>query len=328
MVCRLTNGKLNIFLDTDALERVRCNLLESFYEYLRNGTLVNKKGKTPSEQEITNAINILYNTALLLFQNNVVQIFDYLPLTKQGYFNKSKNVLIKTSDLRDIFFGYEYFAQSKLQLRLVPDDELNAHLSLDFFSTSNNKEQAILDEGNNFVQVSVKRNSYLNGANHIAGHVYRDAKDNKYLYLGEFYVAENKIYSGGNYSWVKRCSCLQEFMQSEQYAREFERASMLEDQLRYIKVTKKLEKLLSDAQTTSDVIYAFVNAVPFDDKWDEKIKKLKNPIKAVEDCGQVFSSEMNVKWFSRDFEPSEKRPKNYKGYDLVTYQCYIIPKRR
>lgn len=316
MVCRLTNGKLSIFLDTDALERVRCNLLESFC--LRNGNLVNRKGKVPSEQEITSTVNILCNTALLLFQNNVVQIFNYLPLTKQGYFNKAKNILIKTSDLRDIFFGYEYFAQSKLQLRLIPDNEVNAHLSLDFFSISNSKEQAILDENNNFVQVEIKRNSYIK--EHQVGHIYRDAKDNKYLYLGSFNVLVNNVYA----DWDDGCEKFanqQEYLNSNPYEEEVVYSGIF----RYIKVTKKIEKIISESRNLTDVITKILNAVPFDIDWDNKIKQLENPLKVVEDCGQAVNPELSTIWFSRDFGGNEKMPTTC-GLTVSTYQCLVVPR--
>lgn len=317
MICRLTNGKLNIFLDTDALERVRCNLLESFYECLRNGTLVNKRGRAPSEQEITSTVNILCNTALLLFQNNVIQIFDYLPLTKQGYFNKAKNILIKTSDLSDIFFGYEYFAQSKLQLRLIPDNEVNAHLSLDFFSISNSKEQAVLDENNNFVQVEIKRNSYIK--EHQVGHIYKDAKDNKYLYLGSFSVLVNNVYA----DWDDGCEKFaspQAFLNSNPY----DGLTYNETKFSYIKVTKKLEKVISESRNLTDVITKILNSVPFDIDWEDKIKKLKNPLKVVEDCGQAVSPELDKIWFSRDFGGNEKMPTTC-GLTVSTYQCLVLP---
>lgn len=315
MVCRLTNGELNILLDTELLMRLRDNLIKMYRVYVCNDTIKDSKGKIPTEQEMLQAVNDLYNTALLLFQSNAVQIFDYLPLTKQGCFSKAKNILLKTSYINSVF-NKDYYSNDRMQLRLIPQDEYNAHISLNMFPMKTG-EQAILDANNNLIRTTVKRNSYIK--EHQVGHIYKDAKDNKYLFLGKFNVLDNQVLfvEGGGRKFKDKNDFLMWINHTE------ESLMHKESRFRYIKVTKKVEKFISESRNITDLLNKILNTSPFNFSWDDSIKKLKEPLKVVEDCGQAINPELDFLWFSKDFNLNEQKP-TY-GSPIATYQCLIIP---
>lgn len=205
------NG-LTISYDPDFLKYRRDEIIKEYNEAVADKTLIIDKkpmsGKDDGMNALTGKHDILsvlsdFETVMQSIISGKLDIFDSIPLTKAGLFNKNTSYLVKTANIENVYNTIDYFSKGALQLRLVPipypelispcskyidmgyvGDGKNMFLEVGFFERKNSKEQAILDSDNNISKIEVKRNTYLKDDEIQVGHRYVDAKDVTYIYLG------------------------------------------------------------------------------------------------------------------------------------------------
>lgn len=268
-IISITNGDLKINLNIDFLNYSKEQLLDSYD--LEDMFF---KGKKLEKSVLENEVNRLYNLALSIIENNDLTIFDYLPLTKKNLFHKSKNILLAKSDIQKVY-NYDYFHSDTLSLQLVPVsyvDKVNpfknsytgtgkeVNIELGWFPTKT--EEPIINEKGEFVKVvPKKRNIYLKQDDVKIGYVYKDAKDNEFLYIGDIVNIRCNAYYDDNARICHRkqekiYSSLNEYYQSDSYKIFLESVQggciCVEPSFEYIKLSKKLKEQLKDAKNITD----------------------------------------------------------------------------
>lgn len=125
-----------------------------------------------------------------------IDIFDCIPLTKSGTWNKNKSYLVKSYGIKLVDVDGSHVNKHILQLRLVPipceskytvqsGDGCTLYLEAQFFTHADEKEPPIIGDDGTLHKVVVKAsNKYLKQDAIIEWHDYEDAKGNKYRYLG------------------------------------------------------------------------------------------------------------------------------------------------
>lgn len=316
----ITNGKLNIKLDVTALNMEKERLIE-FMKKNSNDELTNKKNKVVSKEKFIEEITRLCDIAMdIVSENPSFNIFDYLTLTKAGQFHKTKSILVATSNIKDVFNG-DYFSMDVLDLRLVPvtyadktnpflftnsdnfpfatsfnGDGITAYLELGWF-THRNKELPILDENNNASKNIVIRNTYLKQNLIKEGYIYEDAKNNKFLYLGKYFVENIKHISN------KKFIDEQKFLASGAYKDFVYRMNEYSPCFCYLKITKKIENLLNDCNTLDEVFDKLMEVEFYN--WYYKFKWLSNPLKFTKEHNKKVEPILNKNWFEK-IEGKEK----------------------
>ena len=260
-----SNNGLNIVLDMDFLRSRFASIIQDYRNEVISGYSVDKVG-LPTEQELTSILTDLCNTAMSIIKGDI-DIFDCIPLTKAGKFSKSKSILVKTTNVKNVHNG-DYFSMHILQLRLVPvpyyelcnpfskfreldykGDGTTLYLELGYFNRSSTKEQAILSQSNESHKIEVVRNKYLKQTEIKEGYIYKDAKGNKFLYLG---IDSEKWYSHGQ--------CYKT------------------DYYFYLKLTKKVESELCK----------FNDLLKIRRHYEDVLKRLMNPMKFTEEVGKLI----------------------------------------
>lgn len=181
---------LYIFFDKNELKDSISNIKKCF-----NGNPNDKiEGSNCTNGEALKRIDTLDKIVDFLTTNpNNIDIFDYLPYTKDGKFSKSGAISLFCPDIKNTWSG-DYFAQYEVVLELEAyknhtyDLESNeiAVMTVTMKSLCDKKSpKNVIDENCNFIPlVKTKRNSYLKQSDLVPGTSYTDAKGSEYLYIG------------------------------------------------------------------------------------------------------------------------------------------------
>lgn len=297
-IISITNGDLKINLNIDFLNYSKEQLLDSYD--LEDMFF---KGKKLEKSVLENEVNRLYNLALSIIENNDLTIFDYLPLTKKNLFHKSKNILLAKSDIQKVY-NYDYFHSDTLSLQLVPVsyvDKVNpfknsytgtgkeVNIELGWFPTKT--EEPIINEKGEFVKVvPKKRNIYLKQDDVKIGYVYKDAKDNEFLYIGDIVNIRCNAYYDDNARICHRkqekiYSSLNEYYQSDSYKIFLESVQggciCVEPSFEYIKLSKKLKEQLKDAKNITDAYDYLQNEYFKKGNFPSGYRCRENPLKVI-----------------------------------------------
>ena len=276
-IISITKGDLKINLNVDFLNYSKEKILKS--SDLENVFL---NGKQVNINDLEKEIDRLYNIALSIMKNNNLSIFDYLPLTKKNLFHKSKNILLASSKIQNIF-NCDYFHSDTLSLQLVPIsyvDKINpfkctspesfpfmdsfsgdgkqVNMELGWFTTKD--EKPIINDNGEFVKViPKKKNTYLKPEEIKIGHVYKDAKDNEFLYIGHIImsVIDDGHYTGDGSKPITYSS-LDEYYKSKFYKKFLNYVSSKDvfpyfKRYEYIKLSKKIKEQLETVKDLNDI---------------------------------------------------------------------------
>jgi len=237
-----------------------------------------------------------------------LDIFDYIPLTKQGKFPKNQTILLADTKIANVVNGGYYVAKYKLQLRLVEaysstEDFINKTcientlaLEIDLYQKES-KTLPVFNSDGIPSKTERARNTYLKDDEIKAGSSYIDAKGTEYLYLGKLRL------TGG-------------ILKDNESADNLDTRKLCPGHV-YTKMTKQLKKLLEQSQSNSltelvdKIAIAYTNA---DNMWCEtsKISWRENPRKFTQ-LVTTYVQDEPIATHTITTEP-------YKNYDDKTFK--------
>lgn len=222
------NGKITLIVHPKIVRQMKKDLtsdssLQKMLPIMTESKFsLNKKSLT--EQNYLEAMTDLFSKFdYTVSKDNSFNIFDYLPLTDKGEFDKRRHILVAAFDY--MLDSHTYSGHCKTYcIMIMPSSKTTAYLEMGMFEITK-ADKPILQDINHPVKPNVKHtNTYLNDVDVKGGYVYLNDKDKPYLHVG----ISN---SGG----------------SDYYA--------------YVAFTKKLEKACQDnnIKTYDEFIHYFYN---------------------------------------------------------------------
>lgn len=315
MKTTLTKGNLTLILDDDSLAKIRTELLhlmdlDDCEEY------TNKKSQSITKADFEEAVNRLYNLAIDIMDENLnIDIWEYLPYTKEGKFHKSNSVLIATSGIKNVWNG-DYFSLEILDLRFIPYAEEKNHrnfktwdeylkatkpdgtklkLCLGWSSSPSKNEVPIFDGNNVPKKVEKKRNTYLKEENLKPGNIYIDKNDIKYLYLG--YIDRVRYDSDAIITE-------EEFLRTSTYKMFYDAIGGTGNynwnhscEYCYIKISKKFETATkkNNIKTIGELFQYLIQTEG--EFWFAKMKRLMTPMKFISEDEHLLDKTMEKHFF-------------------------------
>ena len=324
-IISITNSDLKINLNINFLNYSKEQLLDSY-----DLEDVFFKGKKLEKSILEKEVNRLYNLALSIIENNDLTIFDYLPLTKKNLFYKSKNILLAKSDIQKVY-NYDYFHSDTLSLQLVPvsyvdkvnqfkyisqknfpfmdsfsGDGKQVNMELGWFTTKD--EKPIINDNGEFVKVvPKKKNIYLKPEEIKIGYVYKDAKNNEFLYIGHIIKSEidnNCQRSNGSKSTIY--SSLDEYYKSKFYKKFLNYISNKDvypylKRYEYIKLSKKIKEQLKTAKDLNDIFEFHQKEYQKNGKAVGFFRSRETPIKFVSEEYKMVEDYFKEKLYFREY---------------------------
>ena len=306
----LQKDNVTIIIDKRRISKFKQNIID-----IKNGAEFDSGDTEMDAKTYTNEIKRLINIAERIAEHKNIDIFEYLPLTKAGRLNRTKNILIADSSISNTHNG-DYFAKKSLQLRLewfyinsdiktiIGENTDAITLRIDWYDASKKMEPIFDREGNPHVIKQV-RTTYLKNSDLIPGHVYVEKSGTSYLYLGKMSLTCETFFSKNG----KRPAGIlpTEGFYMRNYTTDYA----------YLRWTKKLQDLIAQATDFNSFVEA-MTAMDRGAMWVEKASCRANPRKFIAELCTAFDGtivhEQTIR--SKDFGA-------YTPGDYVTYQYYI-----
>lgn len=262
--------------------------------------------------EITRLVGI----AERITKHDALDVFDYLPLTKAGTLNRTKNILLADSKVTTTYNG-DYFSRKGLQLRLewyyidhnvqqaIGKNTEAITLRIDWFDASK-KMEPVFDRNDQPHLVTQTRASYLKDSDLIPGHVYAEKSGTEYLYLGRLPIKEETFFFKGTKPPQGIIPTQNGFVHD-----------LSRDYL-HLKWTKKLQAMLASAKDITDFACIMAATDKQEGPWYHKASVRTNPRKFVSEICTVFDG--------TQVRPHIERTKDFPDYrpgDYMTRQYYI-----
>lgn len=205
----ITNGTLTIAIDPQQLNHWKHLADENRKNY----------GDTKMEDEnftgnqFADQIDYLLDKAYKLISNELIpNIFDHLPLSKAGLFNKNRMIPIINSSLSSAQRTTDFFSKQVLELSIATTERWGIHddSSIQPSNTlailelqwrhGNVKQTPLMNQDGSINDIKQKV-AYLKKENVIGGRTYKDANGSVYLYLGKISIGSRPNGKGlsGNY---------------------------------------------------------------------------------------------------------------------------------
>lgn len=282
----ITNGKLNIVLINGTIEKARERAVVTAKIIDSEDGITYKC----TSKDYTDATNKLCELAQdIIDKYPELDIFKYIPLTKDGNFAKGQSILLADSGITNTW-NQDYFAQKKLQLRLVKSYssemdwikdkpiENTLALEIDEFNAGG-KTEPVFDKDGIPHEVVKTRAKYLKDNEIKAGCVYAEQKGTEYLYLGYYSIMESYEKT------EKRQQTLEKFSSNEiKYAWQIPAHY-------YIRLTKKIRKMAEEHPNLQDFLDYYYSINNDKDKYlTDGMSVRENPRKFVEQTDTLFNN--------------------------------------